>query len=60
MKRTELPALRWRKSTRSTQENCVEVARTSDFVGVRDSKDPHGPVLVLSSSAFTSFLRTLR
>ncbi|MBW4721244.1 DUF397 domain-containing protein [Saccharothrix obliqua] len=34
----------WRKSTRSTNTNsCVEVAR--GLVAVRDSKNPHGPVL---------------
>jgi hypothetical protein len=42
-----LDHLSWRKSSYSGSNggNCIEVAATRDVVGVRDSKDPHGPVL---------------
>ena len=55
-----MTALVWRKSTRTLKENCVEVAFTSDFVAVRDSKDPHGPQLRVSPATFRVFLRSLR
>ncbi|MEV4824554.1 DUF397 domain-containing protein [Micromonospora sp. NPDC049274] len=52
---------RWRKSTRSDDGNCVEVANAGDgTVGVRDSKDVTGPILEFrlgTWSAFTSGLR---
>lgn len=44
---------RWRKSTRSSNAaSCVEVARAAGVVGIRDSKNGAGPVLVLTPSAF--------
>jgi hypothetical protein len=47
----------WRKSTRSGgQGNCVEVATTPAAIGVRDSKDPSGPVLVFTTSEWQSFV----
>jgi hypothetical protein len=53
----DLTRATWRKSTRSGgQGNCVEVAETPAVVGVRDSKDPSGPVLVFNRSAWQSFV----
>lgn len=48
----------WRKSTRSGgADNCVEVARMADAVGVRDSKaGPSGPVIDLAPQAFAAFI----
>lgn len=48
----------WRKSTRSTgnPNNCVEVATAHRLRAVRDSKNPTGPLLVLTSDAFGVFL----
>ncbi|MFG1675315.1 DUF397 domain-containing protein [Micromonospora sp. NPDC049282] len=49
----------WRKSTRSgTQGDCVEVAdNLVGLVGVRDSKDPAGPVLTFAPDAWRAFVR---
>ncbi|MEV4480080.1 DUF397 domain-containing protein [Micromonospora coxensis] len=48
----------WRKSTRSgTQGDCVEVAdNLPGVVGVRDSKDPTGPVLTFTPLAWRVFV----
>lgn len=51
----------WRKSRRSgSVSNCVEVAVTSDVVGVRDTKDRGGATLVFSSDRWADFVRALR
>jgi hypothetical protein len=55
---TDPASPRWRKSTHSNNGGiCVEVA--DDLAGlalVRDSKDPHGPVLAFPAPAFAAFL----
>jgi hypothetical protein len=58
---TELgsPALRWRRSRHSgsTGGQCVEVAAAGDgMIGVRDSKDPGGPVLRFTAGEWRVFL----
>ena len=47
----------WRKSRRSSGgDNCVEVAFAADgSVGVRDSKDPTGPVLTFTPAEWEAF-----
>lgn len=53
------PALRWRRSRHSgsTGGQCVEVAAAGDgTVGVRDSKDPGGPVLRFTAGEWGLFL----
>ncbi|MFI0407818.1 DUF397 domain-containing protein [Actinomadura sp. 3N508] len=45
--------LKWRKSSHSASNggDCVELAGVSGVVAVRDSKDPDGPVLLLTRAA---------
>ena len=52
----------WRKSSRSggQSSNCVEVADLNDVVGVRDSKNPTGPILVVQPQAFAAFTSTVK
>ena len=40
--------------------NCVEVATNDGEVGVRDSKDRPGPVLVFTPDAWLTFTRGIR
>ncbi|MCK8679399.1 DUF397 domain-containing protein [Streptomyces lichenis] len=48
----------WHKSSFSGDEggNCVEVAAHPSAIHVRDSKDPAGPMLTLSPTAWSAFL----
>ncbi len=52
----------WRKSTRSGpySDNCVEVAIAVAGVGVRDSTDPTGPVLVFPRGGWRTFIGHVR
>lgn len=52
----------WRKSSRSgAQGNCVELAWPGrDAVAVRNSRDPHGPVLVYDRADLAAFLADVR
>ncbi|MEW2142661.1 DUF397 domain-containing protein [Micromonospora vinacea] len=52
----------WRKSTRSNNGGeCVEVAdNLLGIVGLRDSKDPTGPVLTFSPVAWRTFIGTVK
>jgi hypothetical protein len=48
---------RWRKSVVSGDSSCVEVARASGWVGVRDSKNQGvGPVLAFTEAEWLAFL----
>ncbi|QEV08811.1 DUF397 domain-containing protein [Streptomyces prasinus] len=63
MRPTDLTAVSWRRSSYSNQDGgaCVEVC--DDFaavVPVRDSKFPHGPVLVFPAVGWASFVSALR
>ncbi|MEV6801550.1 DUF397 domain-containing protein [Micromonospora rifamycinica] len=59
---TELNGPTWRKSSRSSdQGNCVEIAdNLSAVVGVRDSKDMTGPVLLFPAQSWQNFLREVK
>jgi hypothetical protein len=52
----DLSRATWRKSRRSNNGgNCVEVTTTSSAVAVRDSKDPHGPMLTITGRGWRAF-----
>ncbi|MER5460541.1 DUF397 domain-containing protein [Streptomyces sp. NPDC002668] len=62
MRGIDLSAASWRKSSYSNSDGgeCVEVS--DDFAGVvpvRDSKDPHGPVLVFQAPDWSSFVSAI-
>jgi len=47
----------WRRSSRCGEQSaCVLVADINGQVGVRDSKDPDGPVLLFAPAEWLSFL----
>ncbi|MFG2088071.1 MULTISPECIES: DUF397 domain-containing protein [unclassified Spirillospora] len=55
--------IKWRKSSYTGSGNddvCVEVADLGGNIGVRDSKDPNGPRLALSSRDFGGLLARIR
>ena len=52
--------LRWRKSTRSGANACVEVAFLDDQVAVRDSKHQHQAALVFTHTEWQAFLTGVR
>ncbi|MGI5326161.1 DUF397 domain-containing protein [Actinomadura nitritigenes] len=58
----ELSAAAWRKASRSSNNggDCVEVARVSGTVAIRDSKDPHGPKLLITPQALHHLARTIK
>ena len=57
----EIPIM-WRKSTRSLggSNECVEVAIRDDFVFVRDSRDPTGPILIFEHQSWVKFIDAIR
>ncbi|MGW1028835.1 DUF397 domain-containing protein [Streptomyces sp. NPDC002577] len=54
----------WRKSSYSgaNEGNCLEVNDTAlpASVPVRDSKNPHGPAVVFTAPAWTSFVTAVK
>ncbi|HLX50016.1 MAG TPA: DUF397 domain-containing protein [Streptosporangiaceae bacterium] len=51
----------WRKSSFSSQDgNCVEAASLTGIAAVRDSKDPHGPVLAVAPAEWQDFIADVK
>jgi hypothetical protein len=58
-----MTSLVWRKSSRSSEGSsgeCVEVARLTDVIGVRDSKSPDAGRLTLETDRFAALLRRIK
>jgi hypothetical protein len=62
MSEADLSRAEWRKSSYSSQSgNCVEVAANMPgIIAVRDSKNPDGPVLIVSKDEWVRFITHLR
>jgi Domain of unknown function (DUF397) len=62
MNEIDLSRAEWHKSSYSSQDgNCVEVATDmTGTVAVRDSKDPQGPALAVSSHDWQVFVRRIK
>lgn len=54
--------IRWRKSSHSGGNGgeCVEVADIAAAIGVRDSKDPDGPKLLVGRGEFAALVASLK
>jgi hypothetical protein len=53
----DLSRAQWRKSSYSGNSgNCIEVADLGHAIGVRDSKDPNGPVLMFGTGSWRVFV----
>jgi hypothetical protein len=52
----------WRKSSRSNESggDCVEVAKLSGTVGIRDSKHPASGNLAVTARAFSRFVTGIK
>ncbi|MGI5347922.1 DUF397 domain-containing protein [Streptomyces sp. CA-250714] len=61
---TSLPVSTWRKSSYSGQGggDCLEVAvdHPGPSLPVRDSKNPHGPALLIPAPAWQAFIAQVR
>ncbi|MEU3084541.1 DUF397 domain-containing protein [Streptomyces albidoflavus] len=57
----QLANAQWRASTYSAANNeCVEVACSPTWVGVRDTKTPGGPALAVGPSAWAAVVAAVR
>jgi hypothetical protein len=53
----DLPDMSWRKSSYSgAVGNCVELSWFGERAGVRNSRDPHGPALVVPAGSLLSLV----
>jgi hypothetical protein len=62
MSNSDVPGIRWRKSSRSAQHGgeCIEIADAASAIIVRDSKDPNGPQLAFAPAAWRMFTNNLK
>ncbi|MGP4022403.1 DUF397 domain-containing protein [Actinomadura sp. 3N407] len=58
----EVDKTAWRKASRSTSTGgeCVELAEFPEGIGIRDSKHPGGPKLVVGREAFRALVAELK
>lgn len=49
--------MKWRKSSRSAQQDCVEIAFVPQAVAVRDSKNASGPTLAFPAKSWAAFVK---
>jgi hypothetical protein len=56
----DLSHAEWRKSIYSMNNGCVEVAFVHGLIGVRDSKDRTGPVLLFTAREWEAFIAGVR
>jgi Domain of unknown function (DUF397) len=58
----DLTRAAWRKSSRSSGggSNCIEIARLSGRIAIRDSKDPEGAALIVTSAGFRELTDSIR
>ncbi|MEU8798118.1 DUF397 domain-containing protein [Spirillospora sp. NPDC048819] len=56
------PRPAWRKSSHSSSQgdDCVELADLNGVIGVRDSKDPDGPKLLMDADEFAALVAALK
>ncbi|MEU2870024.1 DUF397 domain-containing protein [Streptomyces olivoreticuli] len=61
MIRHDFSQYRWRKSSYSPDESddCLEIRVADDLISIRDSKNPTGPMLRITASAYRSFTRAV-
>jgi hypothetical protein len=50
----------WRKSSRSTGQDCVEVRMLREMAQVRNSRDRNGPVFSFTAAQWSAFLAAVR
>ena len=57
-----IDGLTWCKSSYSGSNggNCIQVAVAADTVAVRDSKDPHGPMLAFDARGWQRFTELVK
>ena len=57
----DLSRAAWRKSSRSNGDGnvCIEVAFVTGATAIRDSKNPHGKILLVGMAEWTSFTATI-
>jgi hypothetical protein len=53
---TDWSEIAWHRSSYCANGNCVEVALLGNEVAVRDSKNPHGAMLLFSRPEWKAFL----
>jgi hypothetical protein len=57
-----MEGMNWRKSSYSggASGNCADVANVPGAVLIRDSKDPHGPVLAFGRETWETFAAAVK